>query len=197
MGRNASLPFISPATFAMTRGVRWTIKDRPAAGRWVLAVLCAGLAIAALSPAAAKDSLGIFAGWGAFRDVQVPRCYAIAMADPSTRSRDYQPFASVGTWPKRALRNQLHIRLSRKIASGSLITLRIAHGDRFELTGGGGDAWAQDRRMDAAIIAAMRSATDMSVSGRDTAGRSFTDRYKLEGAATAMDAATLGCARLK
>jgi len=70
-------------------------------------------------------------------------------------------------------------------------------GQRFELTGGGGDAWAEDRRMDAAIIAAMRSATSMSVSSRDTAGRLFTDEYSLAGAATAMDAATVGCARLR
>ncbi len=163
---------------------------------WLLA-LCAAASLACVAPAAAKDSLGVYAGWGAFRDAQVPRCYAIAMAEPSKTSRDYQPFASVGSWPKRALRNQLHIRLSRKIAPASKITLRINRKERFELTGGGGDAWAQDRRMDAAIIAAMRSATEMSVSARDTAGRSFTDSYKLDGAATAMDAATLGCARFK
>ena len=51
--------------------------------------------------------------------------------------------------------------------------------------------------MDAAIVAAMRSAGAMSVSARDAAGRRFTDRYSLAGAATAMDAATVGCARIR
>ena len=51
--------------------------------------------------------------------------------------------------------------------------------------------------MDAAIIAAMRSADSMSVRAIDRSGRRFTDRYSLEGAATAMDAATVGCARIR
>ena len=68
-------------------------------------------------------------------------------------------------------------------------------GTRFVLAGGGGDAWAQDKAMDAAIVAGMRSARSMTVSSRDARGRRFSDTYVLEGAATAMDAATLGCAR--
>ena len=62
---------------------------------------------------------------------------------------------------------------------------------------GSGDAWAQDGRMDAAIVAAMRSAGSMSVSATDGSGRRFTDRYSLDGAATALDAATVGCARIR
>ncbi len=151
----------------------------------------------AATPVSAKDSLGVFSRWGAFRDSNVPRCYAIAQPEASGGSQ-YQPFASIGTWPKRnpAVRNQLHIRLSREIESGSAIRLAIG-GQRFELTGGGGDAWATDQRMDAAIVAAMRSAGSMTISARDAAGRLFTDQYRLDGAATAMDAATVGCARLK
>lgn len=157
------------------------------------ALLAALLLIAA--PAAARDSLGMFSGWGAFRDPAVPRCYAIAKAAPSTRQRDYDPFASVGTWPKQGVRNQFHLRLSRQLAENARIVLHIG-GQRFELSGGGGDAWAQDKRMDAAIVAAMRSAPRMSVSALDARGRNFSDSYDLSGAPTAMDAATVGCARL-
>ena len=147
------------------------------------------------APLAARDSLGMFSNWGAFRDPTVPRCYAIAMAEPEEGARDYQPYAAVGTWPKRTIRNQLHIRLSQDVAAKSGIRLVVGT-RRFELTGGGGDAWARDKTMDAAITSAMRSATSMSVSSRDTAGHLFTDEYKLDGAATAMDAATVGCAKL-
>ena len=153
------------------------------------------IALLLAAPLAAKDSLGVFSDWGAFRDPEVPRCYAIAMAQPSRNARDYQPFASVGTWPGRNLRGQLHLRLSRKMSPAGAITLRVGQ-QSFDLTGGGGDAWAQDRTMDAAIVAAIRSANAMSVSARDTNGANFTDRYSLAGAATAMDAATVGCARL-
>lgn len=148
------------------------------------------------TPLGAKDSLGVFSSWGAFRDPNVPRCYAIARAQPNAARGDYEPFASIGTWPKRDVRNQLHIRLSRKVSPAGHIVLRIGS-ESFTLAGGGGDAWAQDHRMDAAVIAAMRSAGAMTVTARARDGRNFTDRYSLAGAATAMDAATVGCARIK
>lgn len=156
------------------------------------------LAVATLAlpfPALPRDSLGVFSDWGAFRDPKVPRCYAIAKPAPSRLEREFEPFASIGTWPKREVRNQLHIRLSRKSANGGPITLRIG-GKSFALTGSGGNAWAKDRAMDAAVVAAMRSATQMTVSARDSRGRGFSNSYDLAGAATAMDAATVGCARL-
>jgi len=149
--------------------------------------------LALAAPLAAKDSLGVFGQWGAFRDPQLPRCYAIAAPDSNERTA---AFASIGTWPKRSVRGQIHVHLSRPAARPGNVSLAIG-AQRFQLTGSGGDAWAQDQRMDAAIIAAMRSAGSMSVSASDRAGRRFTDRYSLDGAATAMDAATVGCARIR
>ena len=81
--------------------------------------------------------------------------------------------------------------------SGGGNALIIGTAGNDTLTGGGGDAWAVDRRMDAAIVAAMRSAGSMTVSARDSAGRGFSNSWTLAGAASAMDAATLGCARLR
>jgi hypothetical protein len=132
------------------------------------------------APALARDALGIFGTWAAFRDPATPRCYAIAMAAPSTMQRDFQ----------------LHFRLSRKVQPGAPISLSIG-GQRLGLTGGGGDAWAADKRGDAAIIAAMRSAGQMIVSARDADGRGFSNTYPLDGVATALDAAALGCAQLR
>lgn len=147
-------------------------------------------------PADARDSLGVFSDWGAFRDPGVPRCYAIAKASPSRLQRDYDPYATIGTWPRRNVRGQVHFRLSREL--GSSPNIRLVVGDeRFELTGGGGDAWASGRAMDAAIVAAMRSAGSMSISATDKRGRRFSNRYDLSGVATAMDAATVGCSRLR
>lgn len=159
-----------------------------------LGLVCA--AMLAATPALARDSLGMFETWGAFRDAQEPRCYAVAKAMPSTMQRDYQPYADVAIWPRRNVRNQIHFRLSRRLASGGRIVLNIGN-QRFELTGGGGDAWAADRRMDAGIVAAMRSAQSMTVSARDAAGRGFSNTYPLAGAATAMDAAAIGCAAVR
>ncbi len=68
---------------------------------------------------------------------------------------------------------------------------------RVALKGCGADVWAADRKADAAILAALRSGRLMSVAGRAKAGGTFTDRYDLRGAATAIDAAALGCARVR
>ena len=145
-------------------------------------------ALAALAlPAVAKDSLGVYSSWAAFRDAKQPRCYAIA------KPRSGSGSASIATWPKRKVRNQVHIRLARSVG-GKGANLSI--GDRqFALATRGRNAWAQNRQMDAAIVAAMRSASTMRISARDTDNRSFSQRYDLAGAATAMDAAVVGCAK--
>ncbi|MFM5950763.1 MAG: hypothetical protein ACKOPM_16280, partial [Novosphingobium sp.] len=149
-------------------------------------ILSIAILIMAATPALARDALGMFGNWAAFRDPQTPRCYAIAMAAPSTMQRDFQPFASVGWWPKSGVRGQVHFRLSRKLQPGAPISLSIG-GQRVALVGGGADAWAADKRGDAAIIAAMRGAGDMTVSARDAGGGGFSNTWDLAGAASAMD----------
>lgn len=163
--------------------------------RYIAHGLAALAILAVAAPLAARDSLGVFSDWGAFRDADVPRCYAIAKAAPSRLQRDNDPYASIGTWPKRDIRNQLHLRVSRNLAGDPKMTLKV--GSRtFTLTGAGANAWAQNRQMDAAIVAAMRSASSMTVSATDNRGRRFSNTYDLDGVATAMDAATVGCASL-
>lgn len=142
------------------------------------------------APAVARESLGVFESWGAFRDARPPRCFAIAEpVRPAASNARWSPFASVAVWPALKARNQLHIRLRHARPQGSRVVLAVG-GKRFELIAGGADAWSPDPRADAAIVAAMRSAQAMTVSA---AG--FSDTYRLRGAATAIDAATLGCAR--
>lgn len=151
-------------------------------------------ALCLLAPAAhARESLGVFGGWGAFRDAGVPRCYAIAQPTrASSGGARWSAFATVSNWPKRGIRGQFHTRLSRETMPVAPVYLSIGE-RRFALTSGRADAWSQDRQMDAAIIAAMRSSPTMSIEGRDRRGRRFFDLYVLSGAATAMDAAALGC----
>ncbi|WP_420145810.1 hypothetical protein [Sphingobium sp.] len=162
-----------------------------------LALLTVALLVA--SPVMARDSLGIFENWGAFRDSATaqggPRCYAIAQ--PVMRSgRAAKGFVSVGTWPRQKVRGQLHIRMSRALAARSPLILTVGE-RRFTLVAGQMDAWAADGRGDAQIVAAMRSASSMSVAGVGADGRGFADSYALRGAATAIDAAALGCAKLR
>lgn len=144
------------------------------------------------TPVLARDSLGVFGNWGAFRDDDGQRCFAIAMPQSRPDKRDFQAFASVGTWPGRGVRGQLHLRPSRRLAADARVTLTI--GDtRFTLIGGGNNVWASNAAQDAAILSAMRAASVMSLQADDARGKGFVDRYRLDGLATAVDAAMAGC----
>ena len=154
----------------------------------VMLLVCFGLA----TPAAAKDRLGIYQSWAAFRDSETPRCYAIAAPEETVGTATQKAYLSIGFWPKRSVSHQLFVRLSRERSADSVITLS-AGGRRFRLKGEGSSGWATDRRMDLAIIAAMRSATSLSVESIGRNGRSIVDAYALRGAPSAIDAAALGC----
>ena len=136
------------------------------------------------TPLLAKERLGAYQSWAAFKDAEVPRCYAIGSPDESSGAGGY---VSVGFWPKRGLSHQLSVRLSRTRSSNAGITLSVG-GRRFQLTADGNTGRAKDRAMDLAIIAAMRSSQSMSVQSSG-----ITDAYALRGAASAIDAAALGC----
>lgn len=155
------------------------------------------IAIALAGPVLARDALGVFGRWGAFRDAKEARCYAIAEPiDWRDPRRSWSPFASVGFWPRQGVRGQVSIKLSRELQQDAAATLTIG-GKRFRLSGAGADVWAKDRQDDAAIIAALRAGGTLGVHGRARNGQSFSDHYELRGAATAIDAAALGCARVK
>jgi hypothetical protein len=149
--------------------------------------------VALAAPAAAQlQSLGIFGTWGAFRGDG--SCYAITQPWQAPAPEGWQPFVSVAHWPGRGITNQLHVRLSREKREGSAVLMRI-DGQVFQLTGGGRDAWAPDPRADDAIQDAMRTGIDLTVETRAARGQLIRDRYRLRGAATAMDAAAVACTR--
>ncbi|WP_446741168.1 hypothetical protein [Sphingomonas sp. H160509] len=152
-------------------------------------VLAAGL-FAVGVPAAARDTIGIYQGWGAFRDASPARCYAIA-----------RPVMAGGVRPGLpALRRGRSGVCARPCMCGSVasgigrrgVTLTIGE-RRFALVANGLDAWAGDAPSDRAIVAAMRSGRSMSVEAVGVGGRPFVDVYALSGAATAVDAAVLAC----
>lgn len=149
------------------------------------------LALALLAfpnPLAARTSLGVYERWAAFKDASPQRCYAIAKASGNSPAAA-PAYATVSVWPQQQVRGAVHLVLSRAVAAKGTARLTVG-GKRFDLVAKGRNAWAADGRADAAIVAAMRSADRMSVTGSG-----FTDRYTLSGAATAIDAATVGCAK--
>ncbi len=148
------------------------------------------LALLAAAPGSTRTLLGQYGHWGAFRDGRPPRCFAIAQP-VSTRGAG-APFAAFVGVRGQGFPVQFHVRLSRAPRTSEPVALRIG-GERFVLLVAGRDAWARDARADARIVALGRGATRMEVAGIDARGRRFGDAYSLAGAASAIDAALLGC----
>ena len=146
------------------------------------------------SPAAARDPLGTFGRWGAFRDDSPRHCVAISTPVETVRGARNQAFVAIVTWPGTGGRGQLHVRLSRPRDVRVAVTLGI--GDRrFQLRAGTDDAWAPDPAADRAIVAAIRSGRSVSVESLAAGDGAFADIYSLAGAPTAVDAAAIACAR--
>ena len=151
-------------------------------------------AVLAVAAGSGRVSLGVHDGWAAFRDATPRRCFAIAEPLRAGAAARWHPFASVAAWPDRGRRGVLFIRLSAARAPGVPVTLSVGE-RRFTLIGEGSGAWSADAATDRAIVAALRGERSMSVEAVTAAGRPFADTYPLKGAATAIDAATLGCTR--
>lgn len=157
--------------------------------------ICWSLCLLGLAGAAppSRVPLGIFSTWGAFRDAAPLHCYAIATPEGGQRG-SWRSFAAVGVWPAQHISGQVHFRLREPRAPRSPI--RLIFGDRsFALVAASIDAWAPNPQADAAIIAAMRGGNSFRIAWISTEGRDRSDGYLLKGAATAIDAAALGCAR--
>lgn len=90
---------------------------------------------------------------------------------------------------------QFAARLSRVPRPGATVMLHV--GDQpFLLMGRGDMAWSRGPRQEQAIIAAMRKSNGMRVEARSPGGGRIVDRYSLDGAPLAIDAAAACSAAL-
>ena len=156
--------------------------------------LAALLCLALAGAAAAAPSRLIFArgAWASFDRGNA--CEAVAKPLAAVRKGQVEPYVAVAFDRSGPRNGQLFTRLRRPARAGSSIIVTI--GDQpFLLVVRGASAWSRDARQEAAILAAMRIAGGMRVEGRDCVGRRMADRYLLDGAPTAIDAAAAACSR--
>ncbi|QPQ54615.1 hypothetical protein IC614_09795 [Allosphingosinicella flava] len=138
-----------------------------------------------------RQAIGQFHGWGAFRDDRPRRCFAAA--EPAGRQGSGGA-AYVAFWPDAGNRARFSLSLRADPRPGSAILLAV--GDRrFQFVARGRDAVPADPRASAAIVAAMRTASAMTVVSRSVRGARLRDDYALAGFPSAVDAAALACAR--
>jgi hypothetical protein len=154
------------------------------------AIVCLAFASAA---AAAPSRLIVASGaWASFD--RGPACEAVAKPLAPTKKDQLEPYVAIAFDRGGPRQGQVFTRLRRPARDGSSVIMTI--GDQpFLLVARGGSAWSRDPRQESAILAAMRSAGGMRIDGRDLAGRRMADRYVLDGAPTAIDAAAAACSR--
>lgn len=89
---------------------------------------------------------------------------------------------------------EVSIRFRRPLRPGSSVILTV--GDQpFELAAAGQSAWSRGPAQEAAILDAIRASGGARATARDGGGRRMTERFLLDGAPTAIDAAAAACSR--
>ena len=151
------------------------------------------LSLAMLAVAAPSAAGVVFArgSWAAITGVG--QCSAGARSILQARKDRVQAHAAFAFDAGGPRHGELAIRLSRPPRAGSSVILTV--GERPFLLATRGDwAWSRGPAQEAAIIAEVRAAGSMRVVFRGANGIRYTDRYLLDGAPGAIDAAAAACA---
>ena len=155
--------------------------------------IVAFLLCAALGTAATARGAVIYAGGGWAAVDRGATCEALSRSVRIAAKGKVQATAGFAFSADRGRWGEFHAVLRRMPRPGAAVMLRV--GDQpFLLVSRGNLAWSSGPVQERAIIAALRAASGMSVESHDAAGRSFSDPYSLDGAATAIDAAAAACA---
>jgi len=160
------------------------------------ALLGAGTLAPSLASAASPQSeiLGSFKSWSAYTtgsgDAKV--CYALSRpvsSEPKKIKRDPTYFL-INDWPGRKAKAEPEIVPGYQYKEGMGVTAEVG-ADKFSFftknEGGAGGAWVEAEADEARLIDAMKSATEMTVTGISKRGTSTHDTYSLAGLSDALD----------
>lgn len=152
----------------------------------LIAVLLSAPALAAPQVIAARGR------WAALQEGTI--CEAASRSLLAAPKGKVQARASLSFDPA-GRRGQFAARLSRPVREGSTVMLHV--GDLpFLLVARGDMAWSRGPQQEAAIIDAFRRWGGFRVEARSPGGGRIVDRYSLDGAPLAIDAAAACSARL-
>jgi invasion protein IalB len=158
----------------------------------VAAVLGAG-------PAAAQDQnlLGRYGDWEAFTQGEGASkvCYMVAKPqEASLRSRRGDIFFLVNHWPGRKEFDVVQVDIGYTFKERSEAEVSIGS-DTWKLFTQGGNAWTYKPQDDAALVAAIRKGSRMTVKGTSSRDNPTADRYSLKGTSAAHEAIDKACGR--
>lgn len=152
------------------------------------------LPLLALSLAAPARIVAAEGHWAALQHDTT--CEAVAAAlSPALKDRPQARVSIAFDAAPKGRNGELAVLLSRPPRGGATVMLTIRD-TPFLLTGRGALAWSSGPAQQAALLGAMRGGGSMRVESRSPGGGRIVDRYLLDGAPTAIDAAAACAARL-
>jgi hypothetical protein len=145
------------------------------------------------SAMAAPEIVAADGQWAALR--QGRTCEAAALSVGVTYKDRLPARASLSFDAGGPRRGQLTFRLSRMPRPGATVMLHVGE-QPYLLMNHGDVAWSRGPKQEQSIIAAMRANGGMRVEARSPGGGRIVDRYSLDGAPVAIDAAAACAATL-
>lgn len=156
-------------------------------------------------PASAADQptlLGASRDWTAYQanspDGKV--CYALSKPTavvPKKSARD-PIFVIISVWPARNVKDELQIVPGYAYKEGEPVYAQVGSTRTEFFTrndGKAGSAWVKEVADEAALVAAMRGGSTLTVTGVSKRGTKTTDTYSLSGITTALDRAHSACGK--
>ncbi len=145
-----------------------------------------GIAMIA-SPVFARDSLGVFGDWGAFRERGA--CYAIAAPTRADTGKRSDPYITVSQFTAQGTTPQVMVAAGTAVRSVSV----RAGGQGFKPIARNDAAWMPDSRGDQLLIQAFQVGNSINVDITTARGNRLRDQYSLNGFGDAWKAAQVAC----
>ena len=165
----------------------------------ILGALAATGAAFATAPAQAQDAelIGRFGEWDAYtRGSGANRfCYMVSKPkEASLRSRRGEIFFLVWHRPAQKEFDVVQVDIGYPFKDGAEAEVQIG-GDSWALFTRAESAWTYKTADDAAVVAALRKGSRMTVKGTSSRGNPTTDSYSLKGTSAAHGAINKACGR--
>lgn len=158
--------------------------------------LALALVLATALPALAQSArvLGDFRDWSSYAadDGSGTICFAMTKPKTSDPATEGEAYLYITNRPGEDVVGEFNIVTGYTFQTGSVATVSVG-GQNFALFTQGDAAWLDDSGQSAALAAAIRAGSSLSVQGTNAAGTQVIQNYSLSGATAAQQAIGAEC----
>lgn len=158
--------------------------------------LALALVLAMGLPAVAQSArvLGDFRDWSSYAadDGSGTICFAMTKPKSSDPAVDAQAYLYITNRPGEDVAGEFNVVAGYTFQTGSVATVSVG-GQSFALFTQGDAAWLDDSGQSAALAAAIRAGSSLTIQGTNAAGAQVIQNYSLSGATAAQQAIGAEC----